>query len=142
MHKRTSGVSDYSDILYGLNRQYLDFKIADIRNKALFLRLFHAVFNVDKAIIDAKSIKRALMTSLQGGEEGKYFDPEAYTQRINGFMEQYRFFNQIEKESERIEELATLHERLLKREEELMRLSARIRERKGIETARIQELGE
>ena len=82
------------------------------------------------------------MTSLQGSEEGKYFDPEAYTQRINGFMEQYRFFNQIEKESERIEELATLHERLLKREEELMRLSARIRERKGIETARIQELGE
>jgi len=38
LHKRISGVSDYSDILYGLNRQYLDFKIADIRNKALFSR--------------------------------------------------------------------------------------------------------
>ncbi|WP_292661115.1 hypothetical protein [Nitratifractor sp.] len=142
LHKRVSGVSDYSDILYGLNRQYLDFKIAEIRNKALFLRLFHAVFNVDKAIIDAKSIKRALMTSLERGEEGKSFDPAGYIERINGFIEQYRFFNQVEKESERIEELASLHERLLTREEELTRLSAQIRERKQIETARLGELAE
>ncbi len=142
LHKRVSGVSDYSDILYGLNRQDLDFKIADIRNKELFLRLFHAVFNVDKAIIDAKSIKRALMTSLQGGEESKHFDPEAYTQRINGFMEQYRFFNEIEKAGPRIEELERLHKRLLQSEAELGSLSAKIRWRKQAETAQLQELGE
>ncbi len=141
LHTRVSGVGDYSDILSGLNRKYLDFKIADIRNKALFLRLFHAVFNVDKAIIDAKSIKRALMTSLQGGEESKYFDPAGYIERINGFMEQYRFFNEIEKASPQIEEVERLHRRLLESEEVLRSLSAQIRARKRIETAQLQKLG-
>jgi len=141
LHKRVSGVYDYSDILYGLNRKYLDFKIAEIRDKALFLRLFHAVFNVDKAIIDAKSIKKALMTSLDQSEEGKSFDPAGYIERINAFMEQYRFFNQIEKAGDAIEELEAVHKRLLRSEEELKRLSAKIRQRKQIESMQLQELG-
>jgi len=50
------GVSEYSDILYGLDKKYLDFNIASIQNKDTFLKLFHSVFNIDKAIIDSKSI--------------------------------------------------------------------------------------
>jgi hypothetical protein len=57
-------MSEYRDIVYGHDKRYLDFMFAPIKNSDIFLGLFNEIFNIDKSIIDAKSIKKAIQTTL------------------------------------------------------------------------------
>ena len=136
---RVGGVGEYSDIIYGKNKKYLDFKIADIGNKELFLKLFNAVFNVDKAIIDAKSIKKALLTSIDFEASSKYFDPNEYLQIINHFLSMYKFFNEIEKNTKNIDKIKAFKEEILDLEDKLLLYSGYIIYKKEKEIGLIKE---
>ncbi|KIM06658.1 MAG: hypothetical protein KU38_12505 [Sulfurovum sp. FS08-3] len=52
-------IEEYTNILYGQNKNYLDFSIAKIDNYKIFLEVFNMIFNIDKAIVTATDIKRA-----------------------------------------------------------------------------------
>jgi hypothetical protein len=120
------GVSEYSDILYGLDKKYLDFKIASIQNKDTFLKLFHSVFNIDKAIIDSKSIKKALFTSLNAADESQFFDPNEYILQINTYSSELKFIKEIEKNESNIQKAYELKNSILKAQEYRDELSSYI----------------
>jgi hypothetical protein len=124
--KLIRGVSEYSDILYGLDKKYLDFKIASIQNKDTFLKLFHSVFNIDKAIIDSKSIKKALFTSLNLADESQFFDPNEYILQINTYSSELKFIKEIEKNETNIQKASELKNSILKAQEYRDELSSYI----------------
>ena len=131
--KRVTGVGEYSDIIYGINKKYLDFKIANIKDKEMFLKLFNAVFNVDKAIIDAKSIKKAIFSSINLSDESKFFEPNEYIYKMNEYISKYRFFRSMEQNTKNIEKLKKLKPMILSLEEELLLLSKKINFRQNYE---------
>jgi len=61
---KPKSIEEYTDIIYGKSRGYLDFCIAKIDNYKVFLEVFDMVFNIDKAIVTAVDIKRAIQKSL------------------------------------------------------------------------------
>jgi hypothetical protein len=141
------GIGDYQDIIYGANKRYLDFKIANIKNKDIFLKLFHSVFNIDKAIIDAKSIKKAIFTSLELHDSSESFEPEFYIEQLNTFSYEFRFINDMQKQEKNIQKIKELKEKLLFLEDELQILLKKINYRVEYEanlketlTAKIENL--
>lgn len=128
------GVGDYQDIIYGANKKYLDFKIANIKNKDIFLKLFHSVFNIDKAIIDAKSIKKAIFTSLELQDSSESFEPEFYLEQLSYFSYELRFINDMQKQEKNIQKIKELKEKLLFLEKELTKLLGKIAYRVEFET--------
>jgi len=142
VHKRVTGVREYTEILYGQNRKYLDFALARIGNHGPFLRLYNAIFNIDRAMIDAKSLKQALFTALELDEESAFFDPEEYLSKVNEFAQYSRLFHDFERERERIERLVALKPELLEAEEALRRLSRQINYRQKEERRLLEEAEE
>jgi len=131
--------SEYREIIYGQNRNYLDFKITNIKNYPVFIELFNQTFNVDKSIVDANSIKRAIQKSLNVEEKNIEFNYQAYMDEIKKFQESYLFFRKFEKESDKITQAFKVQEELLKVEENIENLHANMRYREGIETALLEE---
>lgn len=136
---RFRGVGEYCDVIHGKNKKYLDFMISKVSNIELFLKLFNAVFNVDRAILDAKSIKKALLSAIDSSEVSKYFDPNEYLNEINSFMQMYKFFKEIEKNIKNIEKISILKEEILKIEEELLLINSFILYKKEKEKILIEE---
>jgi len=85
-------IEDYTSILYGNNKKYLDFSIAKIENYKIFLDLFNMIFNIDKAIVTASDIKRAIQKSLDRKDETLSIDYEDFIRKLNGFSSSYHFF--------------------------------------------------
>jgi DNA repair exonuclease SbcCD ATPase subunit len=125
--------SGYREVIYGQNRQYLDFKITNIKNYNVFVELFNQTFNVDKSIVDTNSIKRAIQKSLNMEEKNIEFDYQKYMEEIRSFQESYLFFRKFEKEHQRIDQAFVLQEQLLKLEKEKESLQAQMAYRKEIE---------
>ena len=120
------GVSDYQEILYGINKRFLDFKIADIKSVDIFLSLYNQLFNIDKAIIDSKSIKKAIQTSLNLDEKLQQFNASEYLQKIREFEANYRFFKEFERRKNDIDKAYRLKKELLEREYALVVLAKQI----------------
>ena len=131
--------SGYREVIYGQNRQYLDFKITNIKNYNVFVELFNQTFNVDKSIVDANSIKRAIQKSLNMEEKNIEFDYQKYMDEIKSFQESYLFFRKFEKEHKRIEKAFTLQEQLLNLEKQQQSVQAQITYRKNIEAPLLNE---
>ena len=131
--------SGYREVIYGQNRQYLDFKITNIKNYNVFVELFNQTFNVDKSIVDANSIKRAIQKSLNMEEKNIEFDYQKYMDEIKSFQESYLFFRKFEKEHTRIEKAFTLQEQLLNLEKQEQKVEAQINYRKSIEEPLLDE---
>ena len=125
--------SEYREIIYGQNRRYLDFKITDIKNYDVFVELFNQTFNVDKSIVDAQSIKRAIQKSLNIEEKNIEFNYQQYMLEIKKFQDAYLFFRKFEKESDKIVQSFTLQEQLLKIEVQIDELTSNICYRQSIE---------
>ncbi len=121
-NKVVRGVSEYQEIIYGLNRKYLDFKIADIKDVPTFLNLYNQLFNIDKAIIDSKSIKKAIQTSLNLEQKFQEFNASEYLEKIKQFEANYRFFREFERRKQDITKAYTLKQKLLHLESELLQL--------------------
>ncbi|MRI82793.1 MAG: hypothetical protein C6I05_05465 [Epsilonproteobacteria bacterium] len=132
-HKLVRGVKEYSDILYGKRRGLEDFQIAKVRNKERFLKLFQTIFNVDRAIIDAKSIKEALFFALEGEFEHKSFDVGRYLHLVDEFRSRYNFFIAMKHHSKRIEKLEELKRSLLALENRIEELSGAFLYRRSFE---------
>ena len=125
-NKVVRGVSDYQEILYGINRSFLDFKIADIKSVDIFLNLYNQLFNIDKAIIDSKSIKKAIQTSLNLDEKLQQFNASEYLQKIREFEANYRFFKEFERRKKDIDKAYRFKKELLEMESSLFTLAKKI----------------
>ncbi|MGD9717888.1 MAG: ATP-binding protein [Sulfurimonadaceae bacterium] len=126
LKKTVKSMSEYRDIVYGHDKRYLDFMFAPIKNSDIFLGLFNEIFNIDKSIIDAKSIKKAIQTTLDYEKKVIDFNHEEYLQKIYEFQSGYRFFKEFEKHKETIESAYGLKEKLLGMEEHLFALRGAI----------------
>jgi len=131
--------SEYREIIYGQNRKYLDFQITEIKNYDVFVELFNETFNVDKSIVDAQSIKRAIQKSLNIEEKNIEFNYQQYMEEIKKFQDTYLFFRKFEKESDKIALTFTLQEKLLKSEKKIDQLSANMLYRQEIEIKMLDE---
>jgi hypothetical protein len=131
--------SEYREIIYGQNRRYLDFKITEIKNYNVFVELFNQTFNVDKSIVDAHSIKRAIQKSLNIEEKNIEFNYQQYMDEIKKFQESYLFFRKFEKESSKINQAFSLEKQLFETEEQIDKLSSNILYRQGVEVELLEE---
>ncbi len=122
MKKTVKSLSEYRDIIYGNDKRYLDFKFTTIKNSSVFIGLFNEIFNIDKSIIDSKSIKRAIQTTLNSEKKVLEFEHDRYLQDIYTFQSQYKFFREFEKQKENIEGAYSLKNSLLSYEKELRNL--------------------
>ena len=137
---KVDGVDEYTSIIYGENRKYIDFKIADIKNRDIFLRLFNSVFNIDKAIIDSKSIKKALLTSLDIDRESAFFEPDEYIYELNQFSSKFSFFRELEKATPLIDKSKSLKSELLDLEHSISKIGEEINYRKEYEKELLHSL--
>ncbi|DAB29080.1 MAG TPA: hypothetical protein CFH84_11480 [Sulfurimonas sp. UBA12504] len=126
LKKTVKSLGEYRDIVYGHDKRYLDFMFAPIKNSDIFLGLFNEIFNIDKSIIDAKSIKKAIQTTLDYEKNVIDFNHEEYLQKIYEFQSGYRFFKEFEKHKDTIESAYVFKEKLLGMEECLLELRGSI----------------
>ncbi|MFT7004528.1 MAG: energy-coupling factor transporter ATP-binding protein EcfA2, partial [Sulfurimonas sp.] len=126
LKKTVKSLSEYRDIIYGNNKQLLDFKFTSIRNSDTFLGLFNEIFNIDKSIIDSKSIKQAIQTTLDYEKKVIDFNHEEYLQKIYEFQSEYKFFKEFEKQKDNIDGAYELKETLLAYEEDINELKEKI----------------
>ena len=75
--------------LFDIDFKNKKFQLADIKNYETFIRLFNKIFNVNKAVFDATSIKETIATTLQRDIAGK-IDYEEFFLKIKEFK---RYFN-------------------------------------------------
>jgi len=131
--------SEYREIIYGQKRQYLDFKITEIKHYDVFVELFNQTFNVDKSIVDANSIKRAIQKSLNVEEKNIEFNYQKYMEEIKKFQESYLFFRKFDQESSKITDAFKLQDTILATEKSLSTLGANILYRQNIEVELVAE---
>lgn len=92
LHYRPQTIEEYTSIIYGKDKRYLDFSIARIDNYTVFLDVFNMIFNIDKAIVTASDIKKAIQKSLERSDEMLSIDYEEFIRKLNGFSKAYHFF--------------------------------------------------
>jgi energy-coupling factor transporter ATP-binding protein EcfA2 len=107
------GVNEYRDIIYGQNKKYLDFKLTTIKDYNTFIKLFNQIFNIDKSIIDSKSIKQAIEKTLDYEKSFIDFDYKHYLDEINKLQSEYRFFKKFEEQSNNIDNSKNLKDDLV-----------------------------
>lgn len=89
---KPQSIDEYTSILYGGNKHYLDFAIANIKERKIFLDVFNMIFNIDKAIVTAKDIKKAIQKSLDRKDEALSIDYDDFIRKLNSFSRAYHFF--------------------------------------------------
>lgn len=116
-------IDEYISILYGEDKKHLDFSIAKIDNYKIFLEVFNMIFNVDKAIVTASDIKRAIQKSLDRKDELLTIDYEEFIRKLNGFSMSYHFFKTFDSTRTSLHNALLLKDELLSLEknEELKR---------------------
>ncbi len=139
LKKTVKGVGEYRDIIYGNNKKFLDFKFTSVKNTDTFIGLFNEIFNIDKSIIDAHSIKKAIQTTLDYDKKSISFNHEEYLQSIYQFQNDYRFFNDFEKQKTNIDDVYTIKNTLINLEDEIQKSLESISYRYKFENSQDQE---
>jgi len=121
LKKTVKSLSEYRDIIYGNDKKLLDFKFTSIKNSDSFIGLFNEIFNIDKSIIDSKSIKQAIQTTLGYENKVMEFDHEYYLQNIYKYQAKYKFFKEFEKQKKSIDKAYELKNILLESEKEILK---------------------
>jgi len=134
------GVDEYRRIIYGQDNNYLDFQLTSIKNYNTFIGLFNQVFNIDKSIIDSKSIKKAIQQTLDYKTNLIDFNYEYFLNEINQFQSDYKFFRDFEKRKESIDKAQLLRDNLLELETDIKRTKKRILYRVEKERELFEEL--
>ncbi|MDQ7067462.1 MAG: hypothetical protein Q9M40_05555 [Sulfurimonas sp.] len=142
LHKTVRSLNEYREIIYGNNKKFLDFKFTHIKNSETFLGLFNEIFNIDKSIIDAKSIKRAIQTTLDYEKRVIDFNHEDYLQKIYGFKNEYKFFREFEKQKQTIDDAYEIKESLLCQEDKIIELKEFILYRASLEREELSKMGQ
>jgi hypothetical protein len=130
---------EFKRIIYGANRRFLDFKLTSIRNYNTFINLYNKIFNVNKAVFDAKSIKETIFTTLDRIDAGeiKY---EEFLENINRFRQYFIFYKSFKMQESNIEKLNLLKNDLVKLQNELNILIKKISYKKEIEKKEIDDI--
>jgi DNA repair exonuclease SbcCD ATPase subunit len=132
---------EFKKIIYGLDRRHLDFKLTSIKNYNIFINLYNKIFNVNKAVFDAKSIKETIFTTLDRIEAGE-IEYEDFLCSINQFRQYFIFYNTFKKQKENIEKLYILKNDLINLKDELETLIKKIAYKKDFEEKEIDLLVE
>ena len=132
--------AEYRKIIYGQERRYLDFSIASIKNYDAFLEVYNMVFNVDKAIVDMKSIKKAIQKSLQKDDEVLSLDFDTYITDMIAFKRDYDFFKKFDRQRDNIEKSVRVMEELVSLEDSIQLLLGKIRYNQEIDKEKLPEL--
>ena len=132
--------AEYRKILYGQERRYLDFSIASIKNYDAFLEVYNMVFNVDKAIVDMKSIKKAIQKSLQKDDEILSLDFDTYISDMTAFKRDYDFFKKFDRQRDNIKKAVEMMEKLVTLEETIQLLLGKIRFNREIDNEKSPKL--
>lgn len=139
-HHRPQTNAEYRKIIYGQDRRFLDFSIASIKNYDAFLEVYNMVFNVDKAIVDMKSIKKAIQKSLQKEDAVLSLDFETYISDMEAFKRDYLFFKKFDKQRENIEKAVGMMARLVSLEETMQELLGKIKFNVAIDKEELPKL--
>jgi len=137
-HPQTN--AEYRKIIYGQERRYLDFSIASIKNYDAFLEVYNMVFNVDKAIVDMKSIKKAIQKSLQKDDEILSLDFDTYIADMTTFKRDYDFFKKFDRQRDNIKKAVRVMEELVSLEETIQLLLGKIRYNQEMDKEKLPEL--
>ncbi len=132
--------AEYRKIIYGQERRYLDFSIASIKNYDAFLEVYNMVFNVDKAIVDMKSIKKAIQKSLQKDDEILSLDFDQYIADMTAFKRDYDFFKKFDKQRDNIKKAVYMMEELVSLEHTLQYILGKIKYNQEIDEERVPKL--
>ena len=118
LKRKPETIEEYTSILYGANKKYLDFSIAKIDNYKIFLDIFNMIFNIDKAIVTAKDIKEAIQKSLDRKDEMLNIDYDDFIRKLNGFSRSYHFFKTFDGSRGSLKQALALKDELLTLEKE------------------------
>jgi DNA repair exonuclease SbcCD ATPase subunit len=130
---------EYKKIIYGFDRKHLDFKLSTIKNYNTFINLYNKIFNVNKAVFDAKSIKEIIFTTLNENE----FREINYEEFLNGIYEAKRYFlfnKKFKSVENKIDELYNIKNSLILLKQEIEILLKKILFKKEIEKEKLEEL--
>jgi len=130
---------EYKKILYGMERRYLDFKLTTIKNYNTFINLYNKIFNVNKAVFDAKSIKEIIFTTLSRVEAGE-INYEEFANELTDYRHYFIFYRKFKQEDERIEKLYIYKNALLALKKEIDELLGKIAYKKEIEKRLVDEI--
>lgn len=137
---RPSSIQEYTDILYGKSREYLDFSIAKIDNYKIFLEVFDMIFNIDKAIVTAVDIKKAIQKSLDRKDEVLSIDYDDFIKKLNEFSRAYNFFKIFDSNRSNLSNALILKDNLLSKEDKIATISKAINYKSKIEIKEFNEL--
>lgn len=130
---KPNSIQEYTDILYGKNREYLDFSIAKIDNYKIFLEVFDMIFNIDKAIVSAIDIKKAIQKSLDRKDEVLSIDYDDFIRKLNEFSRAYNFFKIFDSNRNHLTSALELRDDLILKEDKITTLEKAINYKSRIE---------
>lgn len=132
--------AEYRKIIYGQEKRFLDFSIASIKNYDAFLEVYNMVFNVDKAIVDMKSIKKAIQKSLQKEDEILSLDFNSYILDMETFKRDYLFFKKFDKQRDNIEKAVKMMDELVQLEDAIQLLLGKIKFNVAVDKVMLPEV--
>lgn len=137
---KPDSIHSYTDILYGKNLKYLDFAIDRIENYSTFLGVYNSIYNVDKSIVSAADIKKAIQKSLNRRDEVLSIDYNEFIRKLNDFLGVYHFFKIFDNNKANLKEAINLKNSLLEAEEKTNLLLKAITYKHKIETEKLKVL--
>lgn len=139
---KPDSIEAYTDILYGKNKEYLDFCIAKIDQYKTFLEVYNLIFNVDKAIVTSVDIKKAIQKSLDRKDEVLNIDYDDFIRKLNEFSRAYNFFKIFDSNRDNLKNSIELKEQLIKLEEKIVFVTKAINYKSKIEIKDFDKLFE
>lgn len=137
---KPDSIEAYTDIIYGKNKEYLDFCIAKIDQYKTFLEVYNLIFNVDKAIVTSVDIKKAIQKSLDRKDEQLNIDYDDFIRKLNEFSRAYNFFKTFDSNRDNLKKSIELKEELVKLEDKIFVLQKAINYKSKIEIREFDRL--
>jgi hypothetical protein len=132
---------EYKKIIYGLDSKRLDFKLTTIRNYNTFINLYNKIFNVNKAVFDAKSIKEVIFTTLDRIEAAE-INYEDFANEIFEYRQYFIFYKNFKNQISNIDKLYNFKMELINLQENIDKLLGEIAYKKEVEEEEILRLKE
>jgi len=119
LYRKPNTVKEYLDIFYGHENKYLDFSIGYIKDYKIFVSMFNMIFNVDKAIVGAVDIKKAIQRSLDRDDAILSIDYDDFITKLQSFSANYNFFKEFDSIRKHIQPSVKLKDELVSLEKKI-----------------------
>jgi len=130
---------EYKKIIYGLDSRRLDFKLTTVKNYNTFINLYNKIFNVNKAVFDAKSIKETIFTTLDRIEAGE-INYEEFANELMDYRQYFIFYRKFKEQFANIEKLYLYKNALIELKKDINTLLQKITYRKEREEKFVDEI--